>query len=89
MDKKFKYGDYFVPESECDINLITDSRDMTSLHLTTDGLVSINVGGSVHAMSLQEWHKRAESFIKNTDESMTELESNLIKDMIENSDAQI
>ena len=44
-------GDYYSP----------------SLHVTIDGLIGINVGGSVHVMSLREWHKRAESFIVKTE----------------------
>lgn len=44
-------GDYYSP----------------SLHVTKNGLIGIDVGGSVHVMSLREWHKRAESFIVKTE----------------------
>ena len=41
-------GDYYSP----------------SLHVTIDGLIGINVGGSVHVMSLRDWHQRAETFLE-------------------------
>jgi len=44
-------GDYYSP----------------SLHVTIGGLIGINVGGSVHVMSLREWHKLAELFIVKTE----------------------
>ena len=59
-----------VPQKNTDKELFREAKGdyySPSLHVTIDGLIGINVGGSVHVMSLREWHKRAESFIVKTE----------------------
>ena len=59
-----------TPEQNTDKELFREVKEdyySPSLHVTRDGLIGIDVGGSVHVMSLREWHKRAESFVVKTE----------------------
>ena len=59
-----------IPQKNTDKELFREVKGdyySPSLHVTINGLIGINVGGSVHVMSLREWHKRAESFIVKTE----------------------
>ena len=59
-----------IPKQNTDRELFREVKGdyySPSLHVTIDGLIGINVGGSVHVMSLRDWHERAESFIVKTE----------------------
>ena len=59
-----------IPEQNTDKELYREIEGdyySPSLHVTTDGLIGINVGGSIHVMRLRDWHERAESFIVKTE----------------------
>ena len=55
-----------MPKQNTDKELYRESEGdyySPSLHVTKDGLIGINVGGSVHVMRLRDWHERAQAFI--------------------------